>query len=148
MNQTEIPHGRQQPIQDEGLEMGPARSDDLPFSPMLGCLIALLVGLAGAFVVFQLVRLVYFGELRFGGPALAPNRLWLVREADNAGLFLSNSRVISGAMNEQEVCIRTSIRSVQWRHDESQQVAGYCLCYMKAAGSWQQQGSCPQDGDE
>lgn len=128
---------------------GPADSgvaEDLPFSPVIGCLLALAVGLAGAFLAFQIVKLVAQGELRYGGPPMAPNRIWYVQEAETAGFFLATNRVISGSLQQDELCVRTRVRSLLWRDQGEAAIDGYCLCYQKAETGWRQLGSCPPGG--
>lgn len=117
--------------------------DRLPFSPLVGCLLAIVIALAGGFFVLQIGRLMYFGEIRFGGPDLNPNRIWLVRESENAGISISRTKVISGSLDDEQVCLRTRIRSIFWRRDDSPPIAGYCLCYQRANDAWSQTGDCP-----
>jgi hypothetical protein len=120
----------------------PASMDELPFSPGVGCLLAAAIGLIGALLVFQIVRLIYFGELRFGGPELAPNRVWLVREVDNAGLMISTTNIHSGSIEGNNVCLETNLHSLLWRRDQSTPITDYCLCYQRIEGNWNQSGAC------
>ena len=120
-----------------------AQSDELPFSPAFGCLLALVIGLFGVALSFQIIKLVAQGELRFGGPSMAPNRIWLVQEADTAGFFISTNRVSSGSVQSENLCVQTRVRSFLWRRQQDAAIDSYCLCYEKGEGGWRQIGSCP-----
>lgn len=122
------------------------RNDDLPFSPWIGCLVAILVGVLAAFLVVQIARLAFFGEIRLGGPSIAPHRIWYVQDADNAGIMASTTRVVAGSMAGERVCLRTSVHAFLWRRDESNSIGGYCLCYERIDGRWSQQDTCQSEG--
>ena len=120
----------------------PVEGDRMPFSPLVGFVLAILIALVAGVLVFQLGRLIYFGEIRLGGPEMTPNRIWLVRESENAGILMSKAAVVSGSLDGQQVCVNTRIWSLYWRRDESPDISGYCLCYERVNDAWRQAGEC------
>lgn len=59
-------------------------------------------------------------------------RVWLIQEADQRGLAVSNSRRVSAPNNV--VCTLTDVRFFLWKGkgDPNQ----YCSCYVRQSDSW------------
>lgn len=127
----------------------PPQSDrDLPVPPVVGCLGAIALGIAGALVVFFALKLATQGEVRLGGDQLTHRRVWLVTGADNAGLAYEWNRIVSGSRSEGEACVRTEVAFLFWRRDETARPVEYCECYTKQGESWQSTGSCAPEESE
>lgn len=118
--------------------------DQLPVSPAIGCLAALLLSLLGVLLIFLVVKLMVEGELRMGGGPLTPNRVWLLREGDNRGFGWSSGRVLDELSDDNRRCVDTSVRYLLWRSDETAQPVDYCECYLRAGDGWQYEGVCPE----
>lgn len=117
--------------------------DSLPFSPFVGCLVSILVGLAGVAVVFTLAKFVINGELRLGTHPLTAARMWMISDDTSQGIAWSSARVVEGSLQGDEACVRTQVRFWLWRSDGSQQNLAYCECYTQEFGRWTFSGECP-----
>ncbi|MDX1601104.1 MAG: hypothetical protein R3191_06280 [Anaerolineales bacterium] len=125
---------------DQEQEARPDR--DLPVPPVVGCLGAIALGIAGALVVFFALKLAVEGEVRLGGDQLTHRRVWLVTGADNAGLAYESNRIVRGSRAEGEACVRTDVNFFFWRSDETARPVEYCECYVQQGQSWENTGPC------
>lgn len=124
---------------------------DLPVQPVVGCLGAIALGIAGALVVFLALKLAIQGEVRLGGDQLNHRRVWLVTGADNAGLAYESNHIVEGSRSGGQACVRTEVTFLFWRRDETARPVEYCECYTKQGESWQNTGVCDSvqpGGDE
>lgn len=124
------------------------RKRELPFSPAVGCLLSIGIGLLAAFIVFQGLKLVRQGELSLGGGELTPRRVWLVSGPDNAGLAYESSAVTRGSRADDSVCVRTKVRFFLWRSDDSARPASYCECFERQGDDWLSVGACESAGED
>lgn len=117
--------------------------DELPVSPLSGCLIAILIGLLGVGMVFAVGTLLTNGEIRFGGQEATATRLWLVSDDQAQGLGISRPEVVSSSASQ--LCVRTNTRFLLWRSDGSLSSVSYCECYRNQNGRLVFEGVCPDD---
>lgn len=131
-------------IQDqiEAEREGVVAAESLPVSPWLGCLLSALLGLLGAFLVFQAGKLMIQGDLRFGSDPLTSSRLWLVSEGGNRGLGWSSSTVVEGSPRSQRACSETRVRFLLYRTDGTAQPVTYCECFQRSGDRWRDAGAC------
>lgn len=129
-------------------EVATQRNRELPFSPAVGCLLSIGIGLLAAFIVFQGLKLVRQGELSLGGGELTPRRMWLVSGPDNAGLAYESSAVTRGSRAGDSVCVRTKVRFFLWRSDDSARPASYCECFERQGDDWLSTGACDAAGED
>ena len=110
-----------------------------------GCVIALiiwfLVLLSPCFMIVLAVR----GEISIttGGAPEQRARVWLIQEAGQSGIGLSNVDVQQTA--DDAICVQTNVNFLLWRGEA--EPTQYCECYTQAESGWQatsvEQGSCP-----
>lgn len=122
--------------------------EDLPVHPALGCAGAIALGLLGATIVFFGAKLLFQRELPLGGGQLTPRRLWLVSEADNAGLALQTARIVEGSRAAGGVCTQTNVAFLLWRSDETAKPVRYCQCYERVDDLWLEIGPCESARDQ
>jgi hypothetical protein len=121
-----------------------APDDRLPFSPAVGCLASIVIGLLAAGLLFNALRLARDGELRFGDSPTAP-RLWLVNEAGDQGVGISTAEVLSRDFQGAGICLTTRVRFLLWRQAGADTSIDYCDCYQPAGNGWQFAGRCPAE---
>lgn len=130
-------------VQIEAEAEQPDVAEGLPVSPWIGCLGSVLVGLLGAFLVFQVGKLIVQGDLRLAGDSLTPTRLWLVDEAGNRGLGWSTTRIVEGSLAEGRACVQTRVGFLLFQSDGTAKPVTYCECLERNADHWQEVGACP-----
>jgi hypothetical protein len=103
---------------------------------LAGCAFILLAACLAFWFAGALARLATNGELVLRQAGLEETRIWLVRQPDSTGLGLSDSRRIAGEQAENRVCLRTRIRFLLWRGDDSRTNLEECRCYDRQGGAW------------
>lgn len=114
----------------------------LPFSPAVGCLISVLIGLVATGVVYLGLFLASGREIRARVGEFNEARLWLVREDRHAGIGISTSNLVDPEMEPADACVVTRVRYLLWRTDGSAQNVRYCECYQRAGDTWLAIGAC------
>ncbi len=108
----------------------------LPFSPAIGCLVSVLLGLSAAGILTLAVSLASGRELRANVGELSEVRLWFVQDDRNSGIGLSRSIAVEYAPNSGEKCVETTVSFFLWRTDGSAKNAKFCECYRKVGDTW------------
>ena len=109
-----------------------------------GCCLSGVLGL----VVLAIVPCLLFvfistGELHWKRGEFVEDRLWLVQEAEAAGLGYSSARIISRESNGL-VCVRTNVIFVLWQGTSEN--LNYCECYAPdASGQYTYTGACASE---
>jgi hypothetical protein len=127
---------------DMPVDSGQRSSQDrLPFSPAVGCALAVLIGAlcTGAFVVV-------LGFNQRGEIAIAPEpyravRLWIVRDGEGRGLGLSTTRPLPNATSDR-VCAETSVRFLLTDTRQTPADVRYCECFARVGVTWSVVGAC------
>lgn len=119
------------------------REDRLPFSPAVGCGVAVLIGLLCAGIFFVALGFFQRGELTYAPEPYRSARLWLVRTDEGSGIGYSVTRPLRGETDDR-VCAETAVRFLLTRRDASSPDVDFCECYERARGSWSSLGPCPE----
>lgn len=124
-----------------GVQSG--RSSSLPIPPALGCLLSVLLGLAGVGILFVVLSFAFRGEVRFSAGELTETRVWLIREEPDLGLGVSTARIVSGSRSDGQACVETTVRFLMLRSSEdTRQSVAYCECLERVDDSWIGIGAC------
>jgi hypothetical protein len=118
----------------------PIGADRRPVSR--GCCLSGVLGLL-VLAIAPCVMFVFVaaGELTWKRGEFVEDRLWLVQEAEAAGIGYSSARIISRESNGP-VCVRTTVTFLLWQ-GKSENLS-YCECYAPgASGAYEFTGGCP-----
>ena len=122
---------------------GTPPQERLPFSPGVGCLLSILVGLlcAGAFsLVLWLDRQ---GQVVYAPEPFRATRIWVLRGVEGRGLGISKTRPLPGATSES-VCARTEVRFYFLGSAVPGADTHYCECYARGPSGWASAGACQE----
>jgi hypothetical protein len=121
----------------------PREDDRLPFSPGVGCLLSIGLGLLCAAGFFLLLSFNQQGQIAYSAEPYRAARVWLLRGGEGSGLGLSITRPIPPVM-EDRVCARTTVRFLF----VSRQVPGsnvdFCECFTRTDAGWTSGGACSE----
>ena len=99
-----------------------------------GCIIALIIWFTVLLAPCFMIALAIRGEISLttGSAPEQRIRVWLIQEADQTGIGISNAGVQE---IEDNICVQTDVNFVLWR-GEAQPVQ-YCECYVQTADEFQ-----------
>lgn len=117
----------------------PPSADRRPVSR--GCCLSGLLGLIVlAIAPCLLMALVSGNELAWKRGEFVEDRLWLVQEADAAGIGYSSTRIHS-RVADGPLCVRTTVVFVLWQG--ASENLSFCECYApNASGGYDYTGGC------
>ena len=119
----------------------PAGDDRLPFSPALGCLLSVLLGVLCAGTFFLALWLSQRGEIAYSPEPFRVTRVWLLRDVEGRGIGISTTRPLPGA-TEQELCAFSTVRFLFLGPGSPSANTDYCECYQKGPSGWSAVGPC------
>lgn len=120
-----------------------AADEHLPFSPAVGCVLAVVFGVLCAGAFFVVLGFNQRGDIAYAPKPYMSFRLWIVRGGEGRGLGLSMTRPLPGA-SEDRVCAETSVRFLLTRTSAGPSDVRYCECFERVGGAWSAAGSCPE----
>lgn len=109
-------------------------ADRLPFSPAVGCVLAVLAGLVCASAFFAVLWMTQRGEIAYAPEPYRGVRLWIVRGGEGDGLGLSVTRPLPGA-TDGKICAETTVRYIPSSADLERDVS-YCECFVRDGEAW------------
>jgi hypothetical protein len=122
---------------------GGANEDRLPFSPAVGCLSSIGLGLLCAAGFFLLLWFNQQGQIAYAAEPYRAARVWLLRGVEGKGLGVSWTAPLPGATDEA-VCARTTVRFLFVSGTVPESDAEFCECFTRSDGRWTSGGACPQ----
>jgi hypothetical protein len=130
---------------EEGTPPAPpvGEGDRLPFSPGVGCLLSLGLGLLCAAAFFLLLWFNQQGQIVYAPEPYRAARLWLLRDVEGSGVGLSMTRPLPGA-TESFVCASTTIRFLFVSQAVPESDAEFCECFRRSGTEWLSDGACPE----
>lgn len=117
--------------------------DRLPFSPAVGCVLAIVTGAVCAGAFFLILGFNQRGDFAYAPEPYRAFRLWIVRDGQGRGLGLSTTLPLPGA-TEERVCAETSVRFLLTGEGTAPADARYCECFERVMGAWSGVGACPE----
>lgn len=111
-----------------------------------GCVIALVLWFLILLTPCIMIMLATQGEISIPTGSAPEQRLrvWLVQEAAQSGIGISNVDV--QWTTDEALCVQTSVRFLIWR-GRAEEPSQYCECYEKAESDWRisrvDEGACP-----
>jgi hypothetical protein len=121
----------------------PRQDDRLPFSPGVGCLLSLGMGLLCAAGFFLLLSFNQQGQIAYTSEPYRAARVWLLRGAEGNGFGLSITSPIP-PVTEDRVCARTTVRFLFVSRQVPGSNAEYCECFILTDAGWTSGGACPE----
>lgn len=118
------------------------REERLPFSPGVGCLLSILVGMVCAGAFFLILWLNQQGQIVYAPEPYRVTRVWTLSEVEGRGLGISRTRPLPGATAD-EVCARTEVHFYFLGPGVSDADTDYCECFTRTESGWSSAGSCP-----
>ena len=99
-----------------------------------GCVLGLILWFVVLLTPCFLIMLAVRGEISVTtGPAPEQRlRIWLIQEADQSGIGLSNASIQGGG---ESLCVQTNVHFVLWRGEA--QPTQYCECYTLAGSDYE-----------
>jgi len=107
----------------------------------IGCVLGMLVWLAVLLLPCLGFVLAVQGEITWERSRFSQDRLWLIRESDQRGVALSDTRPV-GRTDADEVCTRTYVTIWLWSQGSIDRI-GYCQCEQRTVnGDWKASREC------
>lgn len=119
------------------------RQDRLPFSPVIGCLLAVLAGVLCAGVFFAGLWLTQRREIAYAPQPYSGIRLWIVSADEGGGLGLSTTWPVPGRAADR-VCAVTTVRFLLASNSAEPTGTSFCECFERTGEAWSPGGSCPE----
>jgi len=120
------------------------REERLPFSPAVGCLLSVLLGLVCAAACFALLWVSDQGQFVYAPDPFRVTRVWILRGVEGRGLAVSTTRPLPTA-SADETCTRTTVRFYFTGRAVPGADTEYCECYVRDGSSWVPSGPCGED---
>jgi hypothetical protein len=113
----------------------------LPFSPGVGCLLSILIGMVCAGAFFFVLWFNQEGQIVYAPEPYRATRVWILRGVEGRGLGVSTTRPLPGSTGD-EICARTTVGFYFLAGGMPEANTDYCECYTHNDSGWTFAGAC------